>query len=72
MPRYTAENVIKVYNDETGEHVYIGPDGDSLDLVELRAVNRDGEIYPGARITMNQEEALLVADAIIKLYGSKN
>ncbi len=68
---YSSETIIKVFDDDSGEHVYIGPDGDGLDCVELRAVDSDGKNYPGARITMSPAQAILVADAIIKLYGDK-
>jgi hypothetical protein len=68
---YSSETIIKVHDDETGEYVYVGPDADSLDFVELRAVDSDGKIYPGARITMPPVQAILVAKAILKLYGDK-
>lgn len=68
---FTPEKIIKVYNDEDGEYIYIGPDADGLDCVELRAVDRDGKIYEGARITMQPEQAILVAEAILELYKPK-
>ena len=64
---FTVEDVIKVWDDETGEHIYIGPDGDGLELVELRYVEADGKCHQ--RMTFQKEQALLVADAIRKLYA---
>lgn len=69
---FTSENIIKVYDDATGESVYIGPDGDGLDCVEIRALDEKGNIYNNgnARVTMQPEQAILVAKAILKLYGN--
>ena len=68
MP-YTVEKVVKVYNDQYGDHVYVEPDGDGLDLVEIRAVTSDGKIND--RIAMEKEQAVLVAKGILELYGEK-
>jgi hypothetical protein len=63
---YTAEKNIRVYNDDDGDYVYVGPDGDSLDLVEIRYVDPKGKI--GDRIIITKEQALIVARAILDLY----
>ena len=70
MPNFTSESIIKVYDDSTGDYVYVGPDADGLDIVELRAVDKDNNIYGkgAARITMLPEQAIMVAEAILKLY----
>ena len=34
--RYSLETVYYVCNDDTGEVIELGPDGDGLDLVEIR------------------------------------
>jgi hypothetical protein len=67
MAGYTIERVIKVYDDGSGEYVYIGPDADGLDMVELRACGEGGRIT--SRMAMTKEQALLVAKAINELYG---
>ena len=64
---FTKERVIKIWNDKTGEHVDVGPDADGLDLVEI--VSRDSTGTAEARLTMQREQALLVAAAIVELYG---
>ena len=60
---YSVETVRKVYDDSCGEHIYIGPDADGFDLIELRYVDSKGVI--GSRISMPKALALLVAEAII-------
>lgn len=32
---YTAERSIKVFNDKSGDFIYIGPDSDGLGLVDI-------------------------------------
>ena len=63
---FTSETVIQVWDDQHGDRVEVGPDRDGLDLVEIRCCDRDGKI--GDRITMAPERAVLVAQAILKLY----
>jgi hypothetical protein len=60
---YSAETVRKVYDDSCGDHIYVGPDADGLDLVELRYVDSKGVI--SSRISMPKPLALLVAEAMI-------
>ncbi len=67
--RFTIERVIKVYDDDTGNHFYVGPDADGLDGMEIRDVNSEGKI--DARFFMGREQAVLVARAILELYGDK-
>jgi hypothetical protein len=69
MASITRERVIKVYDDTIGDHIYVGPDADALDLVELRYVDNNGKIID--RITGNKEMMLAVAESIIELYGNK-
>lgn len=72
MP-FTSENIIKVYDDSSGEYVYVGPDADGLDCCEIRSVDEKGNIYGNgaARITMQPEQAVLVAKAILQLYDKR-
>ena len=67
---YTLEHSIKVWDNRHGDHVYVGPDADGLDLVDLRYVNGDGRI--SARITIPREMVVMVSKAINELYGSKD
>lgn len=32
---YTLENVARIWNDNTGEYIEVGPDNDALDLLDL-------------------------------------
>jgi hypothetical protein len=63
------ERVIKIYNDKSGDYIYVGPDADGLDMVEIRDVDMRGPIM--ARFALTKEQALLVAKAINELYGDK-
>ena len=65
---YTLEHVIKVWDNKTGDHVYVGPDADGLELVDLRYVDSAGKIV--ARITIPREMVVMVARAINELYDS--
>lgn len=67
--RMTVERVIKIYDDDTGNHFYVGPDADGLDGVEIRDVSSNGRI--DARFFMGKEQAVEVAKAILELYGKK-
>lgn len=37
MPKFSLENVVRIYDDTTGDYLEIGPDMDALDLIEIRA-----------------------------------
>jgi hypothetical protein len=66
---YSMESVTYIYNDETGDKVYVGPDGDGLGLVEIRSSAYE---RVEARIAFTPEQAVLVAKAILDLYGPKS
>jgi hypothetical protein len=36
MTRFTVERMIKIHDDDTGTHFYVGPDADGLDGMEFR------------------------------------
>ncbi len=57
---YTTERTLKVYNDNTGDYVSVGPDGDGLDLVELRQTDA-GEMVARISMTHEQAEAFVIA-----------
>ena len=63
---YTLEKSVKVYNNKNGDYVYVGPDGD---LVELRLVPKKGRGVQ--RLSLQKEQAILVAKGILELYGEK-
>lgn len=62
---FSSETHIKVWDDECGSYIQVGPDADSLGLIELRAIESDGREH--SRMTMVVEQAKLVADAILEL-----
>lgn len=64
---YTVELRKEIWNDVTGSKITVGPDRDGLELVELRQFTADGK--GATSLTMTQEEALLVAEAIKYLYA---
>lgn len=66
MPRYTTETSVRIYNDESGDYIYVGPDSDGLDLVSIYwSDGKTGELP----VTMEKERAVLLAKAILNLYG---
>jgi hypothetical protein len=69
MTRFHVERMIKIHDDATGNHFYVGPDADGLDGMEIRDVNDQGEIE--ARLFMGREQAVQVARAILELYEPK-
>jgi hypothetical protein len=62
---FSTEIVHKVYNDDTGEFIEVGPDADGTDLIEIRCVDANGNI--GNRLCGEPEQMRLVAEAILKL-----
>lgn len=62
MSNFSLERQLRVYNDTDGTHISVGPDADSLGLVEIRAVDDHDKI--GQRIPMTREQAVLVAQAL--------
>lgn len=62
---YSVEHNINVYDESTGDHIYIGPDGDGLDLLDLRYVDANGKIL--IRLSFPKEQARLVAQAMLDL-----
>lgn len=60
--KYTLENRYKVWNDETGESLEVCPDGDGLDLTEIRSITDDGQI--GERVTVTREALPLLIEAL--------
>ena len=61
---YVVERSIKIYEDEEDDYIYIGPDADGMGLVEISC---SIDSHPPMNVT--KEEAMLIARAIIELYG---
>ena len=67
---FSSEKCIKVWNDGTGERIEVGPDSDGLDLAQVRCYTDDGNIGP--EIVMQPKQAVMVAQAILELFGDKH
>jgi len=63
---FSLEKVIKIWDDDHGTHIDVGPDSDGLGLVEIKQFDEDNKCIN--RIVMTQEEAILLAEAINLLY----
>jgi hypothetical protein len=61
---FSREIVHKIYDDETGEHIEVGPDADTGDLLEIRQVEQ-GKIL--ARIVGHPQQLRLLAESILML-----
>lgn len=62
--KYSVEIVHKIWNDDGGEHVSVGPDRDGLGMVEIIDVASGGEMGPS--LSFPPELARLIAQAMIK------
>ena len=62
--RYTTEIMRVIWDDTTGESIEVGPDRDSLKLVEIRYRSDDGKL--GNAMTFTPEQARLVAAVLIE------
>lgn len=65
--KFTLETHMRIYNDNTGDYLEVRPDTDGLDLIEINGFV-SGEKTGG--LTMHPAEALLVAEALVKLASS--
>lgn len=60
---YTKEHLIEIWDDQSGDHIEVGPDRDGLDLVELRLYDGDDH-KPCKTMTFTREQVKLVAQAL--------
>jgi hypothetical protein len=64
--KVSTEVFRRVYNDDHGSYIQVGPDADALDLVEIRTTNPLSKEYFGDfRLVLHPEFALALAFAII-------
>jgi hypothetical protein len=59
---YTVERYTKVWDDQHGCHISVGPDRDALDLVEIRYIDDQGKDI--ASFAIPKEMAKLLGKAI--------
>lgn len=64
MSQFSMETLYEIWNDKHGDKIEVGPDRNSLDLVEIRQIE-GGKIH--TRISMPREQAGLVAEAIVRM-----
>lgn len=65
MPRFETETTIKVYDNEKGGHIEIGPDKEGLGLIRI-TVGHGGTADLGtAEMTLEPEMAAVFAEAIL-------
>lgn len=62
--KFTLEILREVWDDESGDHIEIGPDRDGLGCIEIRYKDKNGKIEE--RMTFHPEMARLVAQAVLK------
>lgn len=67
--RYSYERCVRIWNDDHGDHIYVGPDSDGLELLELRDIDSDGK--ETHRFTMTPTQARLIARALLELTETK-
>lgn len=68
MSKITVEIHARVYDDNTGSHVAIGPDGDGLDLCTV-SYNEGGNVV--SQFTISWPMAKAAAEAIFDLVPTK-
>lgn len=61
MSRYSREQIFRIYDDDLGFYVEIGPDGDGLDAVELRYCEKN-QVHQ--RMVLPQGSEDLIAESI--------
>lgn len=54
---YSLEVLRRVYDDDSGAYIEVGPDRDGLDLVEVRTTTKDTVMHP--------KQARLLAKALL-------
>lgn len=64
---FTLETMCQVFDDDDGSCIEVGPDGDGLEIVEIRYRTTEGKITE--RISMQAAQAALVRDALSILLG---
>lgn len=65
---FTVEVVRRVFDDDHGVYIEVGPDGDGLGGIEIRTVDKDSKEYYGdVRISFHSKaQAILMGNAILE------
>lgn len=67
MSNYSIETVYRIWQDQTGHRIEIGPDRDGLNLIEVRFYTSDSKIE--ASVIFTPEEAGLIHGILGKIIG---
>ena len=67
---FSVDRVIRVWDDSSGECLWVGEDGDALGLVEIRRVSPEGKIL--SRTVLPREHAFALAYALIEYCENEN
>lgn len=62
--RVSSEFSARIFNDDTGDFIMVGPDGDALDLCQIEKHEKGG---PTITMIIEWETAEALARAILKL-----
>jgi len=64
---FTVEVVRKVFDDENGVFIEVGPDCDGLGGIEIRTVDKESKEYYGdVRLSIHsKQQAILIGQAIL-------
>jgi hypothetical protein len=65
MGDYSLDRVWQIWNDKHGNRIEVGPDLDSLGLVEIRYYTEDNR--RGDSLTLSRDQASLVRDALTEM-----
>ena len=68
MKGYSMERAMKIYNDDTGEHIEVTEDADGLGLLEIRIRDSDGVI--GDRMTFEPDQIPFLIKALTEVTKS--
>jgi hypothetical protein len=69
MANYSTETFVKVFDDDNGFHILIGPDRDGLECCEIRYVDAADKNQPS--IVMDWPMAVMVAQAVLALANER-
>lgn len=66
MDKISIEMSFKIFDDETGNYIYVGPDQDGLDLIQFRSVVRGEE---EASIFLSKEQVPYLINILDRLMA---
>lgn len=58
---YTLETSYRIWNDCTGESIWVGPDADGLEMIEIRSLDEQGTVLVDFVLTKEVARMLMQA-----------